>query len=351
MEDDDKQKQEQEHEQEMQQERLRKKEQLEKALGDLKSQYGIQGIHERTYIAVFKIEAILNKDYEQFDRTTAIGFIRILEREYNLNLSAWIEDYDDYCQAHGLLKTDEYDTTFTDVNVKIDHYEKRASPKWLNMAIGIIVLLVIGGYLAFNYLDTDNALSILDSNTTKQSPSETNATETESGDDENEGEETTNEETNQTENNATAPTTAKDANSTAATAPAAAAAPAVAAAPAATTSAPTTTSKPAETNATTKTQTLTFNVGDDIAGRQLWVGVLYVNNKRRVHQIVTNELNLNVKEPMLFVTGHGRFSVGVDGNLQKLNYAAPIYLYYAPGEGVRVVSEAEFRELNGGRGW
>lgn len=331
MEDDDKQKHEQDHEQENQQERLRKKEQLEKALGDLKSQYGIQGIHERTYIAVFKIEAILNKDYEQFDRTTAIGFIRILEREYNLNLSAWIEDYDDYCQAHGLLKTDEYDTTFTDVNVKIDHYEKRASPKWLNMAIGIIVLLVIGGYLAFNYLDTDNALLILDSNTTKQSPSEP-VTDTESGDDENEGEEGPNEDTNQTENNATTPTT--DANSTLATAPAAS-----------------TTPKPAETNTTAQTQTLTFNVGDDIAGRQLWVGVLYVNNKRRVHQIVTNELTLNVKEPMLFVTGHGRFSVGVDGNLQKLNYAAPIYLYYAPGEGVRVVSEAEFRELNGGRGW
>ena len=338
----------------MQQERLRKKEQLEKALSDLKSQYGIQGIHERTYIAVFKIEAILNKDYEQFDRTTAIGFIRILEREYNLNLSAWIEDYDDYCQAHGLLKTDEYDTTFTDVNVKIDHYEKRASPKWLNMAIGIIVLLVIGGYLAFNYLDTDNALAILDSNTTKQSPSEP-ATDTEVGDDESEGEEATSEETNATENNTTAPQAAKDANNTAATTPAAAAtaaqpAPAQpAATPAA--AAATTTPKPAETNVAAKTQTLTFNVGDDIAGRQLWVGVLYVNNKRRVHQIVTNELNLNVKEPMLFVTGHGRFSVGVDGNLQKLNYAAPIYLYYAPGEGVRVVSEAEFRELNGGRGW
>lgn len=344
MEDDDKQKQ--EHEQEIQQERLRKKEQLEHALSDLKAQYGIQGIHERTYIAVFKIEAILNKDYEQFDRTTAIGFIRILEREYNLDLSAWIEDYDDYCQAHGLLKTDEYDTTFTDVNVKIDHYEKRASPKWLNIAIGIIVLLVISGYLAFHYLDTDNALSILDSNTTKhENPSEPNATDTESGDDENEGEETTNEETNQTENNATAPTTAKDTNNTAATAPAAAAAPAV------TTSAPTTTPKPAETNATAKTQTLTFNVGDDIAGRQLWIGVLYVGSKRRVHQIVTNELNLQVKEPMLFVTGHGRFSVGIDGNLQKLNYAAPIYLYYAPNEGVRVISEAEFREINGGRGW
>lgn len=348
MEDDDKQKQEQEHEQEMQQERLRKKEQLEKALSDLKAQHGIQGIHERTYIAVFKIEAILNKDYEQFDRTTAIGFIRILEREYNLNLGAWIEDYDDYCQAHGLLKTDEYDTTFTDVNVKIDHYEKRASPKWLNMAIGIIVLLVIGGYLAFNYLDTDNALAILDSNTTKQSPSELNATDAEVGDDESEGEEATSEETNATESNATAPKTAKDANSTAATTPAATT---PAAAVAATTPAPSATPKPAETNATAKTQTLTFNVGDDIAGRQLWVGVLYVNNKRRVHQIVTNELNLQVKEPMLFVTGHGRFNVGVDGNLQKLNYAAPIYLYYAPGEGVRVVTEAEFREINGGRGW
>ncbi|MDE7316976.1 MAG: hypothetical protein K2N12_04500 [Helicobacter sp.] len=338
MEDDDKQKQ--EHEQEMQQERLRKKEQLEHALSDLKTQYGIQGIHERTYIAVFKIEAILNKDYEQFDRTTAIGFIRILEREYNLNLSAWIEDYDDYCQAHGLLKTDEYDTTFTDVNVKIDHYEKRASPKWLNIAIGIIVLLVIGGYLAFHYLDTDNALSILDSNTTKhENPSEPNANEQETSESEDEGEETINQETNQTEDNTTAP---KETNSTTATAPVAPVA--------AATSAPNV--KPnAETNATSKTQTLTFNVGNDIAGRQLWIGVLYVSSKRRVHQIVTNELNLNVKEPMLFVTGHGRFSVGVDGNLQKLNYAAPIYLYYAPDEGVRVISEAEFREINGGRGW
>ncbi|MDE6978201.1 MAG: hypothetical protein K2O85_01360, partial [Helicobacter sp.] len=252
MEDDDKQRQ--EHEQEIQQERLRKKEQLERALNDLKTQYGIQGIHERTYIAVFKIEAILNKDYEQFDRTTAIGFIRILEREYNLNLSAWIEDYDDYCQAHGLLKTDEYDTTFTDVNVKIDHYEKRASPKWLNIAIGIIVLLVIGGYLTFHYLGTNNALSILDSNTTKhENPSELNASEQETGENEDENEEITNEESNQTESNQTESnqTAAKETNGTTTTAPVA-------------TTTPTPNAKPnIETNATSKTQTLTFNVGDD----------------------------------------------------------------------------------------
>lgn len=312
--------------QEQEQDRIDKQEQLNKVLLYLKDEIGIEEIREKTHIALFKIEAILNKDYDQFDRTIAIGFVRIIEREYQVSLETWIEDFDDYRQARGLSSVDEFDNTFTDVNMKIDRYEKRTSSKWLNIAIGIIVLIVIGGYAAFNFLEFDNSeeqdVNVSGVNATMPEsvlPEDNESNESIEGYDiehDTNASEVSSNTTMSAENNLTA--SYPDAT---------------------------------DINNTSTAQVLTFSVGEDVAGRQLWLGVLYVNSKRRAHQVVTGEYNLDAKEPMLFVTGHGRFSVGVNGKLSKINQSSPLYLHYAPATGIRVITDAEFRQINGGRGW
>lgn len=56
----------------------------------------VEEISRETQLAVIKIEQILNHEYDKFDRLHAKGFIRILEQYYDLDLSDWLEAYDDY---------------------------------------------------------------------------------------------------------------------------------------------------------------------------------------------------------------------------------------------------------------
>jgi len=48
---------------------------------------GIEQIHNDTHIARDHIEAILNRDFEKLDRVQYLGFISIIEREYDINLN------------------------------------------------------------------------------------------------------------------------------------------------------------------------------------------------------------------------------------------------------------------------
>ncbi len=296
-----------------------RKQQIYAIFQQLQEKNTLEDIHKKTHIALFKLEAIFNCDYEQFDRTIAIGFIRILEREYHIDLEIWIKDYDEYCQTHGLFKRDEYDThSVGDVSVKIDRYEKRASSKWLNIAIAVIVIIVGGWYLFSQYYE-DSPLPNAD--TYKNTDNSTDI------DDDTNNTDTANNETVDTEDNATTIEENVENNQT------------------------------QENNTTQEValidEEIVFSVDDAVSGKQLWLGVLRVESKKRTQHIVVGSLNIKGGEPTLFVTGHGKFNVKINGqdDSLRLNGSSPVYLYYNPGEQIRVVTDSEFKKINNGRGW
>lgn len=55
--------------------------------------HGIQEISRRTYIPPEDLKAIFARDYAVFNRAKAIGFIHILEREYDVDLTEWLDEY------------------------------------------------------------------------------------------------------------------------------------------------------------------------------------------------------------------------------------------------------------------
>ncbi|KHL88823.1 sialidase [Helicobacter pylori] len=69
---------------------------LDKNLQILK-EIGIQEIYKATKIASKNINYILEKRYESLSRVHARGFIQILEREYKIDLSAWMKEFDKVC--------------------------------------------------------------------------------------------------------------------------------------------------------------------------------------------------------------------------------------------------------------
>ncbi|STQ86996.1 hypothetical protein LS73_006785 [Helicobacter muridarum] len=62
----------------------------------------IQELHSKTRITVSKLQDIINKNFANIHHIRAHGFIKILERELNLNLKSWIEEYEQYQKYNNL---------------------------------------------------------------------------------------------------------------------------------------------------------------------------------------------------------------------------------------------------------
>lgn len=72
---------------------------MEEIVSKLKN-IGLHEVSRKTHISQNKVEAILEKDFASLDRTSTVGFVKILEREYGLDFSEWMEEYQQYCEAH-----------------------------------------------------------------------------------------------------------------------------------------------------------------------------------------------------------------------------------------------------------
>ncbi|PAF52783.1 hypothetical protein [Helicobacter sp. 13S00477-4] len=67
---------------------------MEEAILVLKK-IGVKEISKTTKISMSKIEDILEKRFSNLQRVRVVGFLNILEREYKLDLSQWLEEYDE----------------------------------------------------------------------------------------------------------------------------------------------------------------------------------------------------------------------------------------------------------------
>ncbi len=121
---------------------------------------GTQEIYKATKIASKNINYILEKRYESLSRVHARGFIQILEREYKMDLSAWMKEFDKVCvfkESVGEEKnqeTDSEETAKKPLKVELDYSINQANiklskglSKWkpfvLVLGVVVIVLAVV----------------------------------------------------------------------------------------------------------------------------------------------------------------------------------------------------------------
>ncbi|GAA9252572.1 sialidase [Helicobacter pylori] len=130
---------------------------LDKNLQILK-EVGVAEICKATKIASKNIHSILEKRYESLSRVHARGFIQILEREYKIDLSAWVKEFDKVCvfkEGVGEEKNQETspeETTKKPLKVELDYSINQAntslskkSSKWKPFVIvlGVIVIVLV----------------------------------------------------------------------------------------------------------------------------------------------------------------------------------------------------------------
>ncbi|GAA7978397.1 hypothetical protein HpBT077_00640 [Helicobacter pylori] len=129
---------------------------LDKNLQILK-EVGVTEICKATKIASKNIHSILEKRYESLSRVHARGFIQILEREYKIDLSAWVKEFDKVCvfkegvSEEKNQETDPEETAKKPLKVELDYSINQAntslskkSSKWkpFVLVIGVIVIVL-----------------------------------------------------------------------------------------------------------------------------------------------------------------------------------------------------------------
>ena len=100
---------------------------------------GLESISEKTNISIYNLNSLANRDFKELNRVKALGFIQILKREYDIDISDLESDVRDYFEDKNSINNDEEPILVSPNKLK----PKKSLSKW------IILLFVIAGLLYF----------------------------------------------------------------------------------------------------------------------------------------------------------------------------------------------------------
>jgi hypothetical protein len=103
-------------------------------LNELIEKYGLEAISEKTNISIDNLNKLLRQDFEGLNRVKALGFLSILQREYNMDIDSLKESIKAYFE-------DNTPSNDEPVLVSIDKKEERG----LGFLKWIVVALLLGG--------------------------------------------------------------------------------------------------------------------------------------------------------------------------------------------------------------
>ncbi len=112
----------------------RKKEESQKPGVEYLIEQGYKKVSAKTFINDADLESFLNKDFTNINKTRALGFIQILEREYDVDLTSLKKAYLEY-ESENRIK--EPETLFTETPMSDDKAWQKYLPY---LALGLIVL-------------------------------------------------------------------------------------------------------------------------------------------------------------------------------------------------------------------
>ncbi|MGL2540548.1 sialidase [Helicobacter pylori] len=284
---------------------------LDKNLQILK-EVGVAEICKATKIASKNIHSILEKRYESLSRVHARGFIQILEREYKIDLSAWMKEFDKACAfKEGVSEeqnqeTSPEETAKNPLKVEIDYSINQAntslskkSSKWkpfiLVLGVVVIILAVVIIQNSSSLKEERGQESAIKSGTKKNSFNKVNPT----------------------EENKPEPT-------------------------------PKLEEKPKEQDKQEKEA-----IKEDpntiyiIPKKDIWVEVIDLDEKKNSFQkVFKKNYSLETKNHRLLLRfGHGHLSLKNNHQEQEYNDGKTKRFLYEPNKGLTLINEAQYKEL------
>ncbi len=301
-------------------------------------QYTIEVVANRTKISRKNLEKLASGEFSGLTRPQATGFIKILEREFAVDLSDLKSRLDNHFEETGQL--DDAQPIF--ISAKDEADEKSSSVKWLVFLL--ILALSAGGY----YFYTQNIAADTSDSVDKTRASEVIAPEHEtlsplengSGQD-------------VAEAGPQSPDVAAESAMTQESREDAALSPEEVPGEEATA----TTEEKRDANETTqetKDPETPKTVYDPVVVKpkmKLWYGVVDLATGKRRSATTDKPFEIDANSKKLLQTGHGRFEISDgEGNLEKLNDVGKHYFLIENGE-MKEIDRNRYKELNGGKIW
>lgn len=264
---------------------------------------GAQKIHEKTHIARHNIQAILHESFEDMTKIQMQGFITILQREFDIDLSEYKAKVDEYY----LINTPAVDTN--EAKFFVTPTKKRN----YTFVYVLIVIAIFGVAVYFTLEKLEQNAQKTDNHTIDNSAIK-NAQQSMSKIVEEENvvlEEVEEEKTVEAE---TAEVETIEAQ----------------------------TDKP-EVVEIVKS----FKI---IPNTKLWIGYVDLSNHRKYQKLFSDELELDPKKDWLLTLGHGNVKVEINAETRELNDKSNVRLLYKDSNLTQINLE-EFKELNRGQKW
>ncbi len=299
----------------------------------LLEEIGLKKVSDETHIEQKYIKYMVDCDFDRLNRINTLGFVKILSREYNINLDNWVTAFEEYWQENRLSPEDD-----EKIFIVMDTGKK--SKKFF-----LLVLFIIFGSIGYftytiftkqtvrqstveqtlqNNLIMQNQNSVIEENMTTLDDNQTIRTEqvvsetilnaaTEGSNDV-----VVQSEVQAVEENITVEDDSKiDIINT---------------------------PKTEFTSATFKEQAVI------VPKTELWIGVIYLDDFKRRSFLGEGNFSIDISRNQIVTTGHGSFDLKVEQGDLNYNRQSPVRFEVIDGK-IKEISWSKFKELNKGNSW
>lgn len=297
---------------------------------------GIKRVSEETHIEEKYINYMVECDFEKLNRINALGFVKILSREYNLDLSDWSEAFEEYWLENNIESGDE--------GLFIVVEDKKSGKKYFAfiLLIAFIVAVSIGFSFFKDKIDFENytqkddtpyeqTLDVKEAQKSLAELNDINISLEEEANNEDINSSSVNEELNSTaetiseievienDNSVVEEEIKEDVNET----------------------------------LSIEVEKTSLNFENEAVltpNSKLWVGVIYLDNQKRRSFLGEGNFSINLDRKQIVTTGHGSFTINT--NKEKLEYKrqSPIRFLIEDGN-ITEIELHKFKELNKGNSW
>jgi len=323
---------------------------------------GLQEVSKRTHIEVKTLQYMLDKEFDKLGRINTLGFVKIISREYHLDLSAWQEEFEAYWSEKSGQMPSKTEAVFA---VNAPSGSKRSIFKSKIFLLTVVIAIAFG----VRYFDLwEKAQPLVSEKIAQWNQSEEiepPATQEEevsytTPSVVNEAQKILEEETfevneslvtqelnsTQEENLTQIAPMEKEDNQTQITQELI----------------------PDATIETEQVQELepepkevpTEQAEPEMDNKEysgaikpnvnIWVGVVYLDNKKRASYLTDENIKLDLSREQIITTGHGNFTLEVNDNEDPFEEELPKRFHW-DGKEMKVISYDQFVELNGGSSW
>lgn len=298
---------------------------------------GLQEVCKRTHIEVKQLEYMINNQYDKLNKINTLGFVKILSREYKLDLTDWLEGFYDYWAEHKAEEDSHKEKIF--IRAKSDRPYKKAA--WIFLLI-VLISGIFGLFSIFKIEINFDVMSLLDK--AKIETTQTNAFQSapvvqeaatslgvkveERMIETNSSNSTIQAVVVSIDENLTRKVEVNDTNSTNATIPL-----------------PTL----PESN-TNLVNTVPKNNAILMPTKRIWIGFINLETFLRKESISDQNITIDLNKRQILKTGNGFFKLSYDGSIEDFTEQGSTRFLVENGT-MKKISEEKFIELNRGKNW